>query len=89
MYSRLRVQQQQQPASISIIKDGNDSSQSTGMLLPPVIKQLPSSTHDSTCVDDLVKVISTKKNLTSVDAAGNSIEMETIPSSFLPKNCAR
>lgn len=83
-----------QPPSVSITKGGGDvilydsSSRSTGVMIPPVIKHHPPTPHDSPCVVDLVKDIA-KKNLTMVDAAGNSMETDTSPQPMAAKKCAR
>jgi hypothetical protein len=83
-----------QPPSVSITKDGSEvilydsSARPSGVLLPPVIRHPPPTTHDSPCVVDLVKDI-TKRNLSMMDAAGNSLETEMSPQTVAAKNCAR
>jgi hypothetical protein len=83
-----------QPPSVSITKGGGDvilyepSSRPTGVMMPPVIKHHPPTPHDSPCVVDLVKDIA-KKNLSMVDAAGNSLETDMSPQTIPAKKCAR
>lgn len=86
--------QPSQPPSVSITKDGSDvilydsSARPSAVLMPSVIRHRPPMPPDSASVVDLVKDI-TKKSLSVMDTAGNSLETEMSPQTVAAKNCAR